>query len=87
MSDTASSSRREFLRATGASLAAAPFLSPAAAAAQQRSGPPPAKTFGYAIVGLGGLSLSDILPAFAHTTRSRVTGLVSGDLEDRKSVV
>lgn len=85
MPETASS-RREFLRATGASLAAAPFLSPAAAAAAQPRSGPPAKTFGYAVVGLGGLSLSDILPAFAHTTRSRLTGLVSGDLDKAREL-
>jgi len=78
------SSRRDFLRATGASLASAPFLSSVARA--QQGGPPAAKTFGYAIVGLGGLSLSDILPAFANTTRARVTGLVSGDPEKAKDL-
>jgi predicted dehydrogenase len=85
MSNTPST-RRDFLRATGASLATAPFLSAASAAAGQAPAPPPAKTFGYAIVGLGGLSLSDILPAFAHTTRARVTGLVSGDIDKSRAL-
>ena len=61
--------RRDFLRATGATVAAAtPFAAAgdavAAMAGQQPVPAPPAKTFGYAVVGLGGLSLSDILPAF-----------------------
>lgn len=79
------SSRRDFLRTTGTSLAVAPLLS-SAASAMQPPQPPPAKTFGYAIVGLGGLSLSDILPAFANTTRSRVTGLVSGDIDKSRAL-
>ncbi len=79
------STRRDFLRTTGTSLAVAPLLSSAASAAQAPQ-PPPAKTFGYAIVGLGGLSLSDILPAFANTTRSRVTGLVSGDIDKSRAL-
>jgi glucose-fructose oxidoreductase len=79
------STRRDFLRATGASLATAPFLSPTAAAGQAPASPP-ARTFGYAVVGLGGLSLSDILPAFAHTTRARLTGLVSGDVDKSRAL-
>lgn len=34
---------------------------------------------GYAIVGLGRLSINQILPAFGHSKYSRVTALVSGD--------
>ncbi len=34
---------------------------------------------GYAIVGLGHLSVTEILPAFGHSLYSRVTALVSGD--------
>ena len=79
------STRRDFLRATGASLATAPFLSPTTAAGQTPASPP-ARTFGYAVVGLGGLSLSDILPAFAHTTRARLTGLVSGDVDKSRAL-
>ena len=79
------STRRDFLRTTSASFAAAPFAA-GLASAQPAPAPPPARTFGYAIVGLGGLSLSDILPAFAHTRRSRVTGLVSGDIDKSRAL-
>lgn len=76
--------RRDFIRATGASLAAAPFAATVARGAQ---GPeqPPARTFGYAIVGIGSLAEGDILPAFANTRRSRVMGLVSGDMEKARA--
>jgi predicted dehydrogenase len=73
------SSRRRFLQATGASLAAAPFL-PHLSQAQPAPAQPLGRRPGYAVVGLGGLSLSDILPAFANAQHARLTGLVSGDL-------
>jgi predicted dehydrogenase len=40
---------------------------------------PPQQRTGYAIVGLGHLSLNQILPAFAKSKNSRPTALVSGD--------
>lgn len=82
--------RRDFLRATGATVAAAaPFGAVAAEAAtaiQPAVPTPPARTFGYAVVGLGGLSLSDILPAFAHTKSARLTGLVSGSVDKARAL-
>src|SRR5215467_4779834 len=39
---------------------------------------PPGKKAGWAIVGLGSLSINQILPAFAKCERSRVVALVSG---------
>ena len=39
---------------------------------------PPGKKLGWAIVGLGSLSINQILPAFAKCEKSRVTALVSG---------
>jgi glucose-fructose oxidoreductase len=81
--------RRDFLRVTGATVAAAaPFAASAAdvAAVQPAAVTPPAKTFGYAVVGLGGLSLSDILPAFAHTKSARLTGLVSGSVDKARAL-
>ena len=78
---TPNTTRRDFMRATGASLAAASLGSPLAAASQ--GGPnqaPPERTFGYAIVGIGSLAEGSILPAFANARRSRVTGIVSGDI-------
>jgi glucose-fructose oxidoreductase len=80
------SSRRQFLQATGASLAAAPFLSHAASARQQAAPPPLARQPGYAVVGLGGLTLSDILPAFRNTRHARLTGLVSGDMDKAREL-
>ncbi len=47
-------------------------------AAQLRVPDPPGKKLGWAIVGLGSLSINQILPAFAKCERSRVTALVSG---------
>lgn len=82
---TTNTSRRDFLRATGASVAAVPFAA-TAATAQPAPAQPPARTFGYAVVGLGGLSLSDILPAFAHTKRARLTGLVSGSVDKARAL-
>ena len=83
--------RRDFLRATGATVAAAaPFAAAsgatAASATQPATPTPPAKTFGYAVVGLGGLSISDILPAFAHTKSARLTGLVSGSVDKARAL-
>ena len=39
---------------------------------------PPGKKLGWAIVGLGSLSINQILPAFAKCERSKVVALVSG---------
>ena len=39
---------------------------------------PPGKKLGWAIVGLGSLSINQILPAFAKCEKSKVTALVSG---------
>jgi len=76
--------RREFLKVAGASVAAATLTSTLAAqdpAAQAAAASPRNKPFGYAVVGIGGLSKSDILPAFAHTRHARLTGLVSGNVD------
>ncbi len=80
--------RRDFLRVTGATVAASAPFGPVAAASAAQPAPatPPSKSFGYAVVGLGGLSLSDILPAFAHTKRARLTGLVSGSPDKARSL-
>src|SRR5438094_9945614 len=40
---------------------------------------PPAKRLGIAVVGLGNLSLTQILPGFGETKHVRVTALVSGE--------
>jgi predicted dehydrogenase len=50
---------------------------------QDEGGPPtalpPARRLGFAIVGLGRLSLEEILPAFAECKLAKPTALVSGD--------
>ncbi|MDB4991658.1 MAG: oxidoreductase domain protein [Myxococcaceae bacterium] len=40
---------------------------------------PPDKRIGFALVGLGKLTLEELLPAFAHTKLARIAALVSGD--------
>jgi len=46
----------------------------------------PAQRTGFAVVGLGRLSLGQILPAFGASKYCRVTALVSGDREKAKKV-
>lgn len=45
--------------------------------------PAPDKKIGFAIVGLGRLSLNQILPAFANTEHCRVTALVTGHPDEK----
>lgn len=47
---------------------------------------PPAQRVGFAIVGLGRLSLDELLPAFAESTQARPTALVSGSPEKMATV-
>jgi predicted dehydrogenase len=72
--------RRDFLAKSAFGLAAAnvagPFLKNAMA--QLRVPDPPGRKLGWAIVGLGSLSINQILPAFAKCEKSKVTALVSG---------
>src|SRR5205809_1731698 len=42
---------------------------------------PPGRKLGWAVVGLGSLSINQILPAFAKCELSKVTALVSGSPE------
>jgi glucose-fructose oxidoreductase len=79
------SNRRQFLQSTGLTLAAA-SLAGVRSAAQPRLPGPPEKKLGYAIVGLGSLSINQILPAFAHCRHARVTALVSGDAAKAKTL-
>ncbi|MBX9583028.1 MAG: Gfo/Idh/MocA family oxidoreductase [Gemmataceae bacterium] len=80
MSDGAVS-RREAL-ATGAVLLGG--------AAAQRTPvyvpPPPGKKPGWALVGLGKLTIEELLPAFARCEKSRVAALVSGVPEKAKAL-
>jgi predicted dehydrogenase len=80
--------RRDFLRTTGASFVAAPLaaagLAPSARAAQAPAAP--GRRLGYALVGIGSLTMNQILPAFARCTHARPVALVSGDAEKARRV-
>ena len=69
-------SRRRFLQQAGAGLAATSVGVRAASA--QRVPEPPGRKLGWAIVGLGSLSINQILPAFAESEKSKLTAFVSG---------
>ncbi|MDB5342928.1 MAG: gfo/Idh/MocA family oxidoreductase [Schlesneria sp.] len=47
---------------------------------------PPAKTVGWAIVGLGQLALEEVMPAFANSKIARPVALVSGHSDKAKKV-
>ena len=72
--------RRGFITRVGQGLVAGnlagTFLKSAAAEVQVPD--PPGKKLGWAIVGLGSLSINQILPAFAKCEKSKVVALVSG---------
>src|SRR5258708_24668930 len=76
-----SPSRRVFLMASGALLAAgaAAQLWPATAVAADE--PAGGRKLGYAVVGIGSLAMGQILPGFAHCKLSRPVALVSGHPE------
>ena len=75
-------SRRRFLQAAGASLAAAPLLGAVPPAAAQvpdiRLPEAPGPKVGWALVGIGGLTANQILPAFPKCQKSKVVSFVSG---------
>ena len=85
-------SRRSFLHATAAMLAAPPAgeeppLAPPDRQPPDLELPKPIGGFaGYALVGLGKLALEEVLPAFAKCRQSRVTALVSGHPDKAKLV-
>src|SRR5262249_25925463 len=72
--------RRGFMTRVGQGVIAANvgqgLLKPASA--QLRVPDPPGKKLGWAIVGLGNLSINQILPAFGKCEKSKVVALVSG---------
>jgi predicted dehydrogenase len=80
MSKGSEITRRGFLTRVGQGLVAANVagMLPKDAAAQLVVPEPPGKKMGWAIVGLGSLSIHQILPAFAQCERSKVVALVSG---------
>ena len=77
-------SRRTFLQHTSLGIAAAHVAARSAAA--QEFPPPPGRKLGWALVGLGRLSINQILPAFARCEKSRVTGFVSGSPDKAKAL-
>src|ERR1700761_1725259 len=71
--------RRGFLTQAGAGLVAAGTTGTLLRSASAQKVPdPPGKKAGWAIVGLGYLSINEILPAFAKCEKSKVVALVSG---------
>jgi predicted dehydrogenase len=74
--------RRGFISKVGKGLvvanAAGAFLKDAMAQQPVQVPDPPGKKLGWAIVGLGNLSINEILPAFAKCEKSKVTAFVSG---------
>ena len=71
--------RRTFLSNAGKTLLAANLAGFAKDGMAQLKVPdPPGKKLGWAIVGLGSLSINQILPAFAKCEKSRVVAFVSG---------
>ena len=71
--------RRNFLRRAGQGLTAAGLTAAARASTPgQRVPDPPGKKLGFAVVGLGNLSINQILPAFARCEKSKVVAFVSG---------
>jgi len=73
--------RRSFIAKVGGGIVGASACGPLLkdANAQQLVAPePPGKKLGWAIVGLGNLSMHEILPAFAKCEKSKAVALVSG---------
>jgi glucose-fructose oxidoreductase len=77
-------SRRRFLQQAGAGLVASRLAT--ASAAAQRVPPPPGRKLGWALVGLGSLSINQIMPAFARCEKSRLTAFVSGSPEKARTL-
>src|SRR5205085_3583757 len=74
------SSRREMLAGVGQGAAALALLSlQSVAAAQPSSQEGGARKLGLAIVGIGRLSINQLLPAFERCKHAKLAALVSGD--------
>lgn len=69
-------SRRTFLASTAIALGST--------AVRAQSSSQDAKTVGFALVGIGNLSMGQLLPAFAHCQHARPVALVSGHPEKAK---
>jgi predicted dehydrogenase len=82
-------SRRRFLQTAGGALMAAPLASAASRTVSAqvpniKLPELPGKKLGWALVGLGNLSINQIMPAFARTQQSKLVGFVSGRPEKAK---
>ncbi|MET0556538.1 MAG: Gfo/Idh/MocA family oxidoreductase, partial [Vicinamibacteria bacterium] len=84
--DPKDASRREFLRTATGALLASPLLARSAAAQVPNIPLPelPGEKVGWAIVGLGSLAITQILPAIPKCSRTRLAALVSGRPEKAK---
>jgi glucose-fructose oxidoreductase len=74
-------SRRQFLQSAGGALAASHVLAPESASAQVpniKLPEIPGKQLGWALVGLGNLSINQLMPAFPKCSLSKLTAFVSG---------
>jgi len=76
-------SRRRFIVGSGAALATAAVGSVFSQGAWARADDPP-KKLGFAIVGIGRLSINQILPAFERCKHAKLAALVSGDADKAK---
>jgi predicted dehydrogenase len=84
-------SRRRFLKAASGAFMAAPLVSAAThtASAQVpniKLPEVPGKKLGWALVGLGNLSINQLMPAFAKAQQSKLVGFVSGRPEKAKQL-
>ena len=77
-------SRRRFLQGSGYGVLAGAILPGALARGQEAA--PSSKKVGFALVGLGRLSINQLLPAFATCQRARVAALVSGHPDKAKDL-
>jgi predicted dehydrogenase len=92
--ETASVSRRRFVRQLGGAAAAASSLWLALPGGRVRAAPPAAKDakksderrIGYALVGIGKLTQEQLIPALKKTQSCRLTALVSGHADKARRV-
>src|SRR5947208_3528951 len=68
-------SRRKFITASAGLVAAATFTK---VLGESRATAPTDRPLGWALVGLGSLSINQLLPALSKTKSARLAGLVSG---------
>ncbi len=81
--------RRRFMQATGGSLAAAslaPELPGNAQVPTIRLPEVPARQIGFALVGLGGLAINQLMPAFAQSRLAKLVAFVSGRPDKAKQL-